>query len=198
LGNQKVFAGGGIVDVLADESLDLARQVGVQGLLQNCWYVPARFNFVFPERLDPRCTEVRVRLAAARLFDELFFLVLRVLQLVLFGLALTASSKGDSWSRCDRHRTICTGTGCGTTLQCLQEVRDLTADAVQQMKESGFEPTLVVETSPGNHQAWLNHGKILDKRTSTAAAKALAEKFGGDPGAADWRHFGRLSGFVYM
>jgi len=29
-----------------------------------------------------------------------------------------------------------------------------------------------------------------------AAFAALAEKFGGDTGAADWRHFGRLSGFV--
>jgi hypothetical protein len=30
----------------------------------------------------------------------------------------------------------------------------------------------------------------------TAAARALAEKFGGDRGAADWRHFGRLAGFT--
>lgn len=78
----------------------------------------------------------------------------------------------------------------------LSLVDDLTVVAVRQMKERGFEPTLAVETSPGNFQAWLNHGTILDKRTSTAAAKAVAEKFGGDPGAADWRHFGRLAGFV--
>ncbi|MCZ2076314.1 MAG: RepB family DNA primase [Bryobacterales bacterium] len=78
----------------------------------------------------------------------------------------------------------------------LSLVDDLTAVAVQQMKERGFEPTLVVETSPGNFQAWVNHGTILDKRMSTSAAKALAEKFRGDPGAADWRHFGRLAGFV--
>jgi hypothetical protein len=78
----------------------------------------------------------------------------------------------------------------------LSLVDDLTARAVQHMKDSGFEPALVVETSPGNFQAWVNHGMLLDKRTSTAAAKGLAEKFGGDPGAADWRHFGRLAGFV--
>jgi RepB DNA-primase from phage plasmid len=78
----------------------------------------------------------------------------------------------------------------------LSLVDDLSAQAVQQMKGSGFEPTLIVETSPGNFQAWLNHGRILDKKTSTAAARALAERFGGDPGAADWRHFGRLAGFV--
>jgi hypothetical protein len=78
----------------------------------------------------------------------------------------------------------------------LSLVDDLTAVTVQQMKEGGFEPTLVVETSPGNFQAWLNHGTTLDKKTSTAVAKGLAENFGGDPGAADWRHFGRLAGFV--
>jgi hypothetical protein len=78
----------------------------------------------------------------------------------------------------------------------LSLVDDLTAPAVQRMKDTGFEPTLIVETSPNNFQAWLNHGTTLDKRTSTAAAKALAEQFGGDPGAADWRHFGRLAGFV--
>src|SRR5262249_27552913 len=40
----------------------------------------------------------------------------------------------------------------------LSLVDDLTDKAVQQMKNGGFEPTLVVETSPGNFQAWLNHG----------------------------------------
>lgn len=75
-------------------------------------------------------------------------------------------------------------------------VDDLTADAVKRMHSEGFTPAIVVETSPANFQAWLNHGEVLDKRTSTAAARALAERFGGDPGAADWRHFGRLAGFT--
>lgn len=75
-------------------------------------------------------------------------------------------------------------------------VDDLTAAAVKQMHAEGFGAAIVVETSPANFQAWLNHGEVLDKRTSTAAARALAERFGGDPGAADWRHFGRLAGFT--
>lgn len=78
----------------------------------------------------------------------------------------------------------------------LSMVDDLTADALERMKHSGFTPALIVETSPDNFQAWLNHGRILPKDTSTAAARALAEKFGGDRGAADWRHFGRLAGFT--
>jgi len=77
----------------------------------------------------------------------------------------------------------------------LSLVDDLTADAIAAMDRDGFRPALVVETSPFNFQAWLKHPEQLDKQLSTAAARALAERFGGDTGAADWRHFGRLSGF---
>ena len=71
-------------------------------------------------------------------------------------------------------------------------VDDLNSDSVKRMGKEGFNPAIVIETSPGNFQAWLNHGDALDKRTSTVAARALAERFGGDPGAADWRHFGHV------
>ncbi len=75
-------------------------------------------------------------------------------------------------------------------------VDDLTSDAVTAMDRDGFHPALVVETSSFNFQAWLKHPEPLDKQLSTATARALAERFGGDVGAADWRHFGRLSGFT--
>ena len=78
----------------------------------------------------------------------------------------------------------------------LSLIDDLTKDAVLGMKEADFNPALVVETSPGNYQAWVKHPERLSKEVSTAAARALAEKFGGDCGAADWRHFGRLAGFT--
>jgi hypothetical protein len=78
----------------------------------------------------------------------------------------------------------------------LSLVDDLTAPAIQKMKSEGFTPALVVETSPGNFQAWLNHGRVLPKQLSTLAARSLAERFGGDRGAADWRHFGRLAGLT--
>jgi hypothetical protein len=78
----------------------------------------------------------------------------------------------------------------------LSLIDDLTRDAIAQMKLAGFSPALVVETSPSNFQAWLKHPEKLDKEMGTAAARALAERFGGDTGAADWRHFGRLSGFT--
>jgi hypothetical protein len=78
----------------------------------------------------------------------------------------------------------------------LSLVDDLSRDAVVTMSNSGFAPAVVVETSPGNYQAWLKHPERLTKEEGTAAARALAERFGGDPGAADWRHFGRLAGFT--
>lgn len=78
----------------------------------------------------------------------------------------------------------------------LSLVDDLTRQSVTNMKRAGFDPAVVVETSPGNYQAWVKHPEALPKEISTAAARALATKFGGDPGAADWRHFGRLSGLT--
>src|SRR5216683_7821843 len=78
----------------------------------------------------------------------------------------------------------------------LSLIDDLTADSIERMRADGFEPAVVVETSPNNFQAWLNHGQVLEAGMSTRAAKALVERFGGDPASADWRHFGRLAGFT--
>ena len=77
----------------------------------------------------------------------------------------------------------------------LSLIDDLKPDGISALKTAGFNPALVVQTSPGNFQVWLNHGMALSKDLSTAVARTLAEKSGGDTGAADWRHFGRLSGF---
>lgn len=75
-------------------------------------------------------------------------------------------------------------------------IDDLTRDRIAVMKRSGFAPALVIETSPGNFQAWVKHPRVLDKDLGTAVARVLARRFGGDTGAADWRHYGRLGGFV--
>ena len=78
----------------------------------------------------------------------------------------------------------------------LSMVDELTADAISAMKQTGVNPAVTVETSAGNFQAWLKHPETLGKDLSTTAARALAEKFGGDRGAADRRHFGPLAGFT--
>ena len=63
------------------------------------------------------------------------------------------------------------------------------------MRQEGFQPAAVARTSPGNYQAWVKHSERFDKELGTAVARELAARFGGDVKAADWRHFGRLSGF---
>jgi hypothetical protein len=78
----------------------------------------------------------------------------------------------------------------------LSLVDDLSAKGIAEMTRSGFAPAVVIETSPGNFQAWVKHPEQLTKEMGTAAARSLAERFGGDRGAADWRHFGRLAGFA--
>ena len=78
----------------------------------------------------------------------------------------------------------------------LSLVDDLGVDAIARMTDAGFQPALVVETSPQNFQVWLNHGRTLDRNMSSCAAKELAKRFGGDLSSADWRHFGRLAGFT--
>ena len=73
---------------------------------------------------------------------------------------------------------------------------DLNIDAARKMSADGYAPCALVETSPGNFQAWLKHDDVYPKQLSTFIARTLAERFGGDPSAADWRRFGRLPGFT--
>jgi len=78
----------------------------------------------------------------------------------------------------------------------LSLIDDVSLRAVERLKSEGFAPSVILETSPGNFQAWLCHGQILPKHLSTFAARLLASRFGGDPASADWRHYGRLAGFT--
>jgi len=78
----------------------------------------------------------------------------------------------------------------------LSLIDDASIQVIERLKSEGFAPAVVVETSPGNFQAWLHHGWILPRPLSTFAARLLASRFGGDLASADWRHYGRLAGFT--
>jgi len=78
----------------------------------------------------------------------------------------------------------------------LSLIDDASMQVIERLKSEGFAPAVVLETSPGNFQAWLRHGQILPKPLSTFAARLLALRFGGDLASADWRHYGRLAGFT--
>jgi hypothetical protein len=73
---------------------------------------------------------------------------------------------------------------------------DLNPATLDQLEAEGYAPAAVVETSPGSFQAWLRHEQPLSKELGNIAAKTLAEQFGADQSAADWRRFGRAPGFT--
>jgi hypothetical protein len=73
---------------------------------------------------------------------------------------------------------------------------DLSAISLVKLSADGFTPCAVVETSAGNFQAWLKHPAALPKLLGTFAAQTLAARYDADPSAADWRRFGRLTGFT--
>ncbi len=76
-------------------------------------------------------------------------------------------------------------------------IDDVPAVTVERMRAEGYAPAAVVETSPGNHQAWVRVSDApLSTGEGTAVARALAERFGGDLSSANWRHMGRLAGFT--
>jgi hypothetical protein len=75
---------------------------------------------------------------------------------------------------------------------------DLTIDAVEQLSRDGFEPCLVVETSPANFQAWVKliANGAVDYGIVTQVVRHLANVYGGDERAVSPRQPGRLPGFT--
>ncbi len=76
---------------------------------------------------------------------------------------------------------------------------DVSASAVEQLSKDGLEPSLVLETSTGNYQAWIRlvaQGVTVQYEVMGAAARTLAQTYGGDPRAVSPRQPGRLPGFT--
>ncbi len=76
-------------------------------------------------------------------------------------------------------------------------IDDVPAATVERMRAEGYTPAVVVETSPGNLQAWVRVSDMpLSTEEGTAVARDLAERYDGDLSSANWRHMGRLAGFT--
>jgi RepB DNA-primase from phage plasmid len=75
-------------------------------------------------------------------------------------------------------------------------IDDLKLATVEQMKKDGFQFAVLIESSPNNFHGWLKHNQVLEPLEETTAAQMLCERYGGDPGAASKRRFGRLAGFT--
>jgi hypothetical protein len=68
---------------------------------------------------------------------------------------------------------------------------------VETMRAHGHDPCVVVQTSPGHLQAWVQlSASRLEPAVASAAGRLLARTYGGDPASTDWRHLGRLAGFT--
>jgi len=76
-------------------------------------------------------------------------------------------------------------------------IDDVPAATVARMRAEGYTPAAVVETSPGNLQAWVRVSDTpLSTEEGTAVARDLAARYDGDLSSANWRHMGRLAGFT--
>ena len=76
-------------------------------------------------------------------------------------------------------------------------VDDLKPSALERMRRDGFAPAAVIETSPGNFQAWVKlSSEPQASEVRGLAASGLANHYEGDRNSADSRHFGRLAGFT--
>jgi hypothetical protein len=74
---------------------------------------------------------------------------------------------------------------------------DVRRDTLDQLRRDGLAPAAIVETSPGNHQAWIRlSDKPIERELASAAARDLARTYGTDERGAAWNHYGRLAGFT--
>jgi hypothetical protein len=71
------------------------------------------------------------------------------------------------------------------------------AATLERMRANGHQPCVVLQTSPGHLQAWIQVSPVcLEPAVATAIARQLAHTYRGDLASADWRHLGRLAGFT--
>lgn len=83
--------------------------------------------------------------------------------------------------------------------EALVMVDDLTPATVERLKADGLAPAVIVESSPGNVQAWIRlkgRGEKLERAERSQLGRVLASTYGGDPAAIDFARFGRLAGFT--
>ena len=73
---------------------------------------------------------------------------------------------------------------------------DLDRFTPERMKAAGHDPAVVIETSPGNVQAWIRLGVACSASIRHEVSRDLAQLYGGDPGAIDPHQSGRLAGFT--
>ncbi len=68
---------------------------------------------------------------------------------------------------------------------------------VEAMRSHGHGPSVVLQTSPGNLQVWVQVSATpIEAAVASRIGKQLADLYGGDLASTDWHHLGRLAGFT--
>ena len=75
-------------------------------------------------------------------------------------------------------------------------VDGLNQDSVDKMRGDGYEPTVTLETAPGQFQVWVRAGVQILKNRRDDIATYLARRYGGDVDAAGANAYGQLAGFT--
>jgi hypothetical protein len=75
-------------------------------------------------------------------------------------------------------------------------VDDLRADAVLAAAGDGFEPAIVLETSPNNFQCWFKFPEVIEAKLALELSRLLCAALSGDRAAVNSRQCGRLAGFT--
>ena len=76
-------------------------------------------------------------------------------------------------------------------------IDDLNLDRLRELERVGMPVGILVESSVGNFHGWVRLGsEPMDRATLTAVCKRLAARFDTDTASADFRHYGRLTGFT--
>ncbi len=75
-------------------------------------------------------------------------------------------------------------------------IDDLNEEKLERLKAWGWQPAVVVETSPQNYQAWLKHARVLTADEAKLASSIITNHAQGDTGAVAVTHMGKLGGFT--
>lgn len=74
---------------------------------------------------------------------------------------------------------------------------DLNMGTIEKMKNDGYSPAVIIESSPMNFHGWLKVSETpIPANIATVICKSIAKRYQGDNDSADWRHYGRLAGFT--
>jgi RepB DNA-primase from phage plasmid len=79
----------------------------------------------------------------------------------------------------------------------LVDLDDTGLATVETMRSNGHDPCVVLQTSPGNLQAWVQVSATpIEPAVANQIGKQLANIYSGDLASTDWCHLGRLAGFT--